>query len=425
MKKYKNRIADKLLLRKLEGKGAVIIEGPKWCGKTTTAEQVAKSILYMADTEMQEQNIQLAQVSPKKLLLGKTPRLIDEWQVIPKIWDAIRFEVDHRDELGQFILTGSAVPADMSQIIHTGTGRFSWLTMRTMSLYESGDSNGEISLCELFNNPSEEFFSTNDIDIDHLAYLICRGGWPQAVMQKGNIALDQAFDYFDAVVNSDVSRVDGVKREPERVRRIMKSYARNQGGQVSINTICSDILNNDTESINNETVSSYIFALKKIFVIEDVPAWNPNLRSKTAIRSSDTRYYTDSSIATAALGLGPDDLISDLNTMGLMFETMCIRDLRVFADAIRGNVYHYRDKSGLECDAVVHLRNGKYGLIEIKLGGDKLIEEGVSTLKNLANKIDTSKMKAPSFMMVLTGIGKYAFKRKDGVFIVPIGCLRD
>lgn len=425
MKKYKNRIADKLLLRKLEGKGAVIIEGPKWCGKTTTAEQVAKSILYMADTEMQEQNIQLAQVSPKKLLLGKTPRLIDEWQVIPKIWDAIRFEVDHRDELGQFILTGSAVPADMSQIIHTGTGRFSWLTMRTMSLYESGDSNGEISLCELFNNPSEEFFSTNDIDIDHLAYLICRGGWPQAVMQKGNIALDQAFDYFDAVVNSDVSRVDGVKREPERVRRIMKSYARNQGGQVSINTICSDILNNDTESINNETVSSYISALKKIFVIEDVPAWNPNLRSKTAIRSSDTRYYTDSSIATAALGLGPDDLISDLNTMGLMFETMCIRDLRVFADAIRGNVYHYRDKSGLECDAVVHLRNGKYGLIEIKLGGDKLIEEGVSTLKNLANKIDTSKMKAPSFMMVLTGIGKYAFKRKDGVFIVPIGCLRD
>ena len=239
------------------------------------------------------------------------------------------------------------------------------------------------------------------------------------------IALDQAFDYFDAVVNSDVSRVDGVKREPERVRRIMKSYARNQGGQVSINTICSDILNNDTESINNETVSSYISALKKIFVIEDVPAWNPNLRSKTAIRSSDTRYYTDSSIATAALGLGPDDLISDLNTMGLMFETMCIRDLRVFADAIRGNVYHYRDKSGLECDAVVHLRNGKYGLIEIKLGGDKLIEEGVSTLKNLANKIDTSKMKAPSFMMVLTGIGKYAFKRKDGVFIVPIGCLRD
>lgn len=425
MKKYKNRIADKLLLRKLEGKGAVIIEGPKWCGKTTTAEQVAKSILYMADTEMQEQNIQLAQVSPKKLLLGKTPRLIDEWQVIPKIWDSIRFEVDHRDELGQFILTGSAVPADMSQIIHTGTGRFSWLTMRTMSLYESGDSNGEISLCELFNNPSEEFFSTNDIDIDHLAYLICRGGWPQAVMQKGNIALDQAFDYFDAVVNSDVSRVDGVKREPERVRRIMKSYARNQGGQVSINTICSDILNNDTESINNETVSSYISALKKIFVIEDVPAWNPNLRSKTAIRSSDTRYYTDSSIATAALGLGPDDLISDLNTMGLMFETMCIRDLRVFADAIRGNVYHYRDKSGLECDAVVHLRNGKYGLIEIKLGGDKLIEEGVSTLKNLANKIDTSKMKAPSFMMVLTGIGKYAFKRKDGVFIVPIGCLRD
>lgn len=423
--KYKQRIADKLLLRKLEGKGAVLIEGPKWCGKTTTAEQVAGSVLYMADPETMEQNIQLSQVSPKKLLLGKVPRLIDEWQVIPKLWDAIRFEVDHRDDLGQFILTGSAVPADKSQIIHTGTGRFSWLTMRTMSLYESGDSNGEISLSELFKNPSDDLFSNNDIDIDRLAYLICRGGWPQAVMQKGEIALDQAFDYFDAVVNSDISRVDGVGREPERVKRIMKSYARNQGGQISINTICSDIINNDVDTINNETVSSYISALKKIFVIEDSPAWNPNLRSKTAIRSSDTRYYTDPSIATAALGLGPDDLISDLNTMGLMFETMCIRDLRVFADAINGQVYHYRDKSGLECDAVVHLRNGKYGLIEIKLGGDRLIEEGVATLKTLAGKIDTDKMKAPSFMMVLTGTGKYAFRRKDGVFVIPIGCLRD
>lgn len=421
--KYKQRIADKLLLRKLEGKGAVLIEGPKWCGKTTTAEQVAGSVLYMADPETMEQNIQLSQVSPKKLLLGKVPRLIDEWQVIPKLWDAIRFEVDHRDDLGQFILTGSAVPADKSQIIHTGTGRFSWLTMRTMSLYESGDSNGEISLSELFKNPSDDLFSNNDIDIDRLAYLICRGGWPQAVMQKGEIALDQAFDYFDAVVNSDISRVDGVGREPERVKRIMKSYARNQGGQISINTICSDIINNDVDTINNETVSSYISALKKIFVIEDSPAWNPNLRSKT--RSSDTRYYTDPSIATAALGLGPDDLISDLNTMGLMFETMCIRDLRVFADAINGQVYHYRDKSGLECDAVVHLRNGKYGLIEIKLGGDRLIEEGVATLKTLAGKIDTDKMKAPSFMMVLTGTGKYAFRRKDGVFVIPIGCLRD
>lgn len=425
MKKYKQRIADRVLVRKLEGKGAVLIEGPKWCGKTTTAEQVANSILYMADPETLEQNLQLAQVMPKKLLQGNTPRLIDEWQVAPGLWDAVRFEVDHREDLGQFILTGSAMPADKSKIIHTGTGRFSWLTMRTMSLYESGDSNGEISLYDLFMNPSDDLFATNDMSIDRLAYLICRGGWPQAANQKGNVSLDQAFDYFDAVVNADMSRVDGVSREPERVRRIMKSYARNQGGQISINTICADVAANDSETISNETVSSYLSALRKIFVVEDSPAWNPNLRSKTAIRSSDTRYYTDPSIATAALGLGPDDLIADLNTMGLMFETMCVRDLRVFASAVDGQVYHYRDKSGLECDAVVHLRNGKYGLIEIKLGGDTLIEEGVATLKALADKIDTDKMKSPSFLMVLTGTGKYAFRRKDGVLVVPIGCLKD
>lgn len=425
MRKYKQRVADKLLKRKLDGKGAVMIEGPKWCGKTTTAEQIAGSVLYMADPENLEQNLQLAQVSPRKLLLGKTPRLIDEWQVIPKLWDAIRFEVDHRGKLGLFILTGSAVPADTSQIIHTGTGRFSWLTMRPMSLYESGESNGNISLMELFKNSSDDLFAENDIGIDQLAYVICRGGWPQAVNLKGETALDQAFDYFDAVVNSDISRVDGISREPERVKRIMKSYARNQCGQISINTICNDIIANDAETISNETVSSYLSALKKIFVIEDSPAWNPNLRSKTAIRSSDTRYYIDPSIATAALGLGPDDLIADLNTMGLMFETLCIRDLRVFAESLGGQVYHYRDKSGLECDAVIHLRNGKYGLIEIKLGGDKLIDEGATTLKTLANKIDTDKMRAPSFMMVLTGTGKYAFRRKDGISVVPIGCLRD
>lgn len=425
MKKYRKRIADSVLLRKLEGKGAVLVEGPKWCGKTTTAEQFAESVLYMSDPETLEQNLQLALVSPKKLLHGKTPRLIDEWQVIPKLWDAVRFEVDHRDDLGQFILTGSAVPADTSKIIHTGTGRFAWLVMRTMSLYESGDSNGMVSLGSLFVETADDLYAENELDIDRLAFLICRGGWPQTLSQKDSIALDQAFDYFDAVVNSDISRVDGISREPERVKRIMKSYARNQGGQISINTICSDIIANDAETVNNETVSSYISALKKIFVVEDMPAWNPNLRSKTAIRSSDTRYYIDPSIATAALGLGPNDLIADLNTMGLMFETMCVRDLRVFADAIGGQVYHYRDKSGLECDAVVHLRNGSYGLIEIKLGGEKLIEEGVKTLKTLAGRIDTDRMKAPSFMMVITGTGRYAFKRKDGVFIVPIGCLRD
>jgi len=424
MKKYKKRIADGLLDRKLAGKGAVLIEGPKWCGKTTTAEQQAKSILYMDDPEDKKQNLQLADISPKVLLVGETPRLIDEWQLAPQLWDTIRFEADHRDELGQFILTGSAVPANSYEIHHSGTGRYAWLIMRPMSLFESGESTGEISLKELFSSPGQ-IIAINPLKIDDIAFLICRGGWPRATELSGDIALDQAKDYYDAVTKSDISRVDGVSRNPERVKRLMRSYARHQGTPASIDTISADMLTNDMDSADAKTVSSYIDALKKIFVIEDSVAWNPNLRSKTAIRTSDTRYYVDPSIGVAALGLGPKDLINDLNTMGFLFETLCVRDLRVFADALDGQVYHFRDKYGLECDAVLHLRNGSYGLIEIKLGGDKLIEEGATTLKALSKKIDTDKMKAPSFLMVLTGTGKYAFRREDGVYVVPIGCLRD
>lgn len=424
MKEYRKRIADDILIRKLEGKGAVLIEGPKWCGKTTTAEQVASSILYMDDPERKNQNITLSELNPKRLLDGDTPRLIDEWQLAPKLWDAIRFEVDHRGELGQFILTGSAVLPDTKEITHSGTGRFTWLTMRPMSLYESGDSSGEVSLRELFETP-ESIDGLSDISIERLAFLVCRGGWPQAINMRDEIALDQALDYFDAVVRSDINRVDNVQKNAEKVRRLMRSYARNQGSQAPNTLLASDVSANDEESISENTVASYLNALRKIFVIEDMPAWNPNLRSKTAIRSSDTRYYIDSSIAAAALGIGPNDLINDLNTFGFLFETLCIRDLRVFADAIDGHVYHYRDKDGLECDSVIHLRNGKYGLIEIKLGGDKLIEEGVENLKELESKIDTDKMKAPSFLMVLTGIGDYAYRRKDGVYIVPIGCIKD
>lgn len=424
MKNYKHRIADELLVRKLAGKGAVLIEGPKWCGKTTTAERQAKSILYMDDPEEKKQNLQLADISPKVLLVGETPRLIDEWQLAPQLWDTIRFEVDHRDELGQFILTGSAVPAKSKEIHHSGTGRYAWLTMRPMSLFESGESTGEVSLNELFRSP-EQISAINSLKIDDIAFLICRGGWPRATALKGDIALDQAKDYYDAVTKTDISLVDGVSRNPERVKRLMRSYARHQGTPASIDTISADMLTNDMGSADAKTVSSYIDALKKIFVIEDSIAWNPNLRSKTAIRSSDTRYYVDPSIGVAALGLGPNDLINDLNTMGFLFETLCIRDLRVFADALDGQVYHFRDKYGLECDAVLHLRNGRFGLIEIKLGGDKLIEEGATTLKALSKKIDTDKMRTPSFLMVLTGTGKYAFRREDGVYVVPIGCLKD
>lgn len=418
------QIADGILLRKLEGKGAVLIEGPKWCGKTTTAEQVAASILYMDDPEKKEQNLTMAELNPKRLLKGAAPRLIDEWQLAPGLWDAIRFEVDHRSELGQFVLTGSAVPPDTGEITHSGTGRFTWLMMRPMSLYESGDSVGEVRLRTLFEQP-EEVDGESHLDLERLAFLVCRGGWPQAVGMRDEIALDQGIDYFDAIVRSDIYRADGIRRDPERVKRLMRSYARNQGTSTSVSMIARDIAANDESAMGVDSVASYLAALRKIFVIEDMAAWNPNLRSKTAIRSSDTRYYVDPSIAAAALGIGPSDLIADLKTFGFLFETLCVRDLRVFADALNGGVYHYRDKDGLECDAVIHLRNGAYGLVEIKLGGDKMIEEGVENLKALSRKIDTDKMKKPSFQMVLIGIGDYAYRRRDGVYVVPIGCLRD
>ena len=424
MDQYKKRIADTLLVRKLEGKGAVLVEGAKWCGKTTTAEQVAKSILYMSDSEKINQYLELADVNPKQLLQGETPRLLDEWQLAPKLWDAVRFEVDHRKELGQFILTGSAVPVETEDIHHTGTGRFARLKMRTMSLFESGESNGSVSLANLFNEQTD-IEGANDLSFERIAFLACRGGWPQAIEMRDAIALDQAFDYCDAVVNADISRVDKVARDPERTKRLLRAYARHQGAQVANTVIKADMAANDNTTVDDDTLYSYITALKKIFVIEDMPAWNPNLRSKTAIRTSDTRYFVDPSIAAASLGIGPEDLMNDLNTFGLLFETMCIRDLRVFADALNGQVYHYRDASGLECDAVVHLRNGSYGLIEIKLGGDKLISEGIETLNKLADKIDTERMKKPSFKMVLVGVGNYAYRRKDGVFIVPIGCLKN
>lgn len=424
MKEYKKRIADRILKNKLEGKGAILIEGPKWCGKTTTAEQLASSVLYMDDPQRKDQNIMMSEINPGRLLQGSAPRLIDEWQLAPKLWDAIRFEVDHRKELGQFILTGSAVPPDTQEITHSGTGRFSWLTMRPMSVYESGESTGEVSLRELFNSP-ETIDGESNIDIEKLAFMVCRGGWPQSVDMKYNVALQQAFDYYDAVVNWDINRADGVQKNKERVKRLMRSYARNQGSQVSISTIRQDIIVNDESDISEDTVSAYLNALRKIFVIEDMPAWNPNLRSKTAIRTSDTRYFIDPSIATASLGIGPKDLINDLKTFGLMFETLCVRDLRVYAEALDGNVYHYRDKENLECDAVVHLRNGTYGLIEIKLGGNKLIEEGAVNLKTLNSKLDTEKMKNPSFLMILVGTGDFAYRRDDGIYVVPVDCLRD
>ena len=435
--KYKKRIADQILADKLESSGAVLIEGPKYCGKTTLAKQQAGSVLSMADPDTLAQNLALARTNISRLLVGKTPRLIDEWQIAPQFWDAIRNEVDNRDDDGQFMLTGSAVPPkpkkdengnliEEEQIHHTGTGRISRLKLRTMTLWESEDSTGMVSLGELFKN-SDYVDGESHIDLERLAYLTCRGGWPKAVLRKSEkAALALAFDYFDSVVSTDIKRVDDVERDEEMAKRIMRSYARNQASQATAGTILADIKNNGDELLSDSTVYSYIKALKEIFVIEDSVAWNPNLRSKTAIRTSDTRYFTDPSIATAALGLGPNDLINDLNTFGLIFETLAVRDLRVYAESLNGKVYHYRDKNNLECDAVVHLRNGSYGLIEIKIGGSELVNDGAESLKTLSDKIDTTKMKKPSFLMVLTGIGEYAYKRpEDGVLVVPIGCLKD
>lgn len=368
----------------------------------------------------------LLEIDSDAALAGETPMLIDEWQTVPKLWDAVRYTVDHRHAMGQFILTGSAVPYTDAEKEreHSGTGRFAWLTMRPMTLFESGESNGTISLGELFQAP-EKILQKNDLKLSDIAFLICRGGWPIAVGLPEETALEQAFDYYDAVTKEDITNVDGVKRASERVQRLMRAYARHQGTQASIATLKKDLKNNDTTTLDEDTISSYLDALRKIFVVEDMPAWNPNLRSKTAIRTTDTRYFVDPSIATAALGLGPTDLINDLNSMGFFFEAMCVRDLRVFAEALNGKVYHYRDKSGLECDAVVHLRNGQYGLIEIKLGGDSLIKEGAETLNELADQIDTTRMKSPAFKMILTATGEYAYRRpEDGIYVVPIGCLK-
>ena len=426
MAAYKKRILDDVIERRLRSKGALIIEGAKWCGKTTTCEQHAASILYMNDPSQVSQNLQMAEMNPGFLLKGDTPRLIDEWQMAPKLFDAVRFETDHREGFGHFLLTGSAVPKETDEIHHTGTGRFAWLRMRPMTVYESGESTGEVSIQKLFSADENEMIAGESrLSLDDITYLICRGGWPQATFLEGEDALIQAFDYLDAIVRSDINRVDGISRNEERARLLMKSYARHQGTSVPYTAIGRDIEAHDETSFSQETILSYTNALRKIFVIEDCPAWNPNLRSKTAIRTADTRYYSDPSIAAASLGIGPKDLMNDLNTCGLLFETMCMRDLRVYAESMDGSVYHFRTKEGLECDAVIHLRNGSYGLIEIKLGGDKLVEEGAGNLKKVAEKIDTEKMKTPAFLMVLTAVGTYAYRRTDGVLVVPIGCLKN
>jgi predicted AAA+ superfamily ATPase len=418
--KYLARIADKVLETALETSGAVLIEGPKWCGKTRTAEEKAASALYMQDPDHTASYLKAADIKPSILLNGDTPRLIDEWQMAPVLWDAVRFAIDQRGETGQFILTGSAVPKD-NAVQHTGIGRFSRMTMRPMSLFESLQSNGIVSLKSLFDGTAAgECFSS--LTIEKLAFALIRGGWPASIGQRTSVAPQQVYDYVDAVINIDVSRVDGVEKNPMRLRALMRSLARNVSTAASITTIQRDIAA-DEETISEKTISAYLNALRRIFVIEDLPAWNPAMRSKTALRTSPKRHFVDPSIATAVLRANSDNLLSDFNTYGLLFESLCIRDLRVYAQANDGEVFHYRDKSGLEADAIVHLKDGRWGAVEVKMGA-KEIETAAENLKTLRKKINLDKMKEPSFLMVLTA-GELGYKRDDGVYIVPIGALRD
>ena len=420
--KYLSRIADKILADRLESSGAVLIEGPKWCGKTRTATEISKSQLYMQDPDKTLSYMKAADTKPSLLLKGETPRLLDEWQMAPVLWDAVRFMVDQRGKTGQFILTGSAVPQD-NVVQHTGTGRISRIMMRPMSLFESNESNGTISLSELFNGKTDiEAFS--DLTIEQIAFAIVRGGWPASVEDTKKSALRRAVDYVEAVINADVSRVDNIEKNPVRVRALLRSLARNISTVATIKTIHDDIAMSDTdESISEKTISQYLNALNRIFVTENIPAWNPALRSKTAIRTSPKRQFVDPSIATAIMRLTPERLLDDFNYFGFLFESLCDRDLRIYTEAIDGEVFHYRDSSGLESDAVIVLNDGRWAAVEIKLGS-KEIEDAAKHLIELKNKVNTQKMMEPSFLMILTGT-EIAYRRDDGVLVVPLGCLRN
>jgi predicted AAA+ superfamily ATPase len=417
---YLPRISDKLLQAQLKASGAVLIEGAKWCGKTSTARKSSNSVLFMQDPDHTSSYINIADTKPSLLLKGEAPRLIDEWQMAPVLWDAVRFEVDKRGLTGQFILTGSAVPSD-GVTAHTGTGRIARLHMRPMSLYESEDSSGAVSLHKLFNGDQEiECIST--LSIEQIAYLICRGGWPAAVKQSTETALQMSANYAEAVINMDVQRVDNIEKNPERVRMLLRSLARNISTSASIATIKNDIEATDT-SISEKTIMTYLNALRRIFVVEDLPAWQPLLRSKTAIRTSHKRHFVDPSVATAVMRAHPESILADFEYFGFLFESLCTRDIRIYAQSNDGDVFHYRDKSELEADMIVRLRDGRWAAIEVKLGSSQ-IEEAAKNLLRLQQKIDTDKMNKPSFLMIITG-GQYAYRRSDGVLVVPVGCLKD
>ena len=412
---YITRVADSILERRLKSAGAVQLRGPKWCGKTSTALKVAKSAIFMQDPDNGANFVALAENKPSLLLEGDNPRLIDEWQMAPQIWDAARFAIDKSSAKGLFILTGSSTPRFENRPQHSGVGRIARLNMRTMSLFETGESSGKVSLAELFEG-CPGVASIANLDIQKISHAICRGGWPAAVVEKDSeIALQMAKDYVDELVESDIPEMDDKTRNKNWMRQLLRSYARNISTEASLTTIAEDMAG---LSLSRTTVADYLDALTRAFVIEDAPAWAVKLRSKTAIRTTPTRHFADPSIAAVLLGATPEKLLFDFETFGLLFESLCVHDLRVYMDKLGGNVFHYRDKSGLECDAVLELDDGRFALVEVKLGS-KQIEEASKNLKKLNNKIDGR----PAFLMVLTGT-EAAYTREDGVHVVPLACLK-
>jgi hypothetical protein len=419
---YLPRLIEKPITESMKTNGCIVIEGPKWCGKSTTSERFAKSVIKLQKPATYKQYRILADIGDDNLLSGEKPVLFDEWQKIPELWDYVRNYIDETSGKGLFILTGSAKPIEDKER-HSGIGRMKKIIMRTMSLWESNESSGEVSLRDLFDN-TKNISGKNRFQLKDIAHIICRGGFPSAVTEKDkNISLNYAKDYVNTLVSTDITSVDDIKRNPKRARAILKSYARNISTPAKMTTILKDVESSiDTQDIR--TINSYIDAFSKLFVIDETESWTPKLRSKTAIRTTSTKHFVDPSIATAILDANPNDLIQDLNTFGLLFENLVIRDLKIYTQSLDGNVYNYRDKSGLEADAVIHLNDGRWGLIEIKLGGETLINEGALTLIKLKEVIDQDKMNKPAFLAIITATDSFEYKREDGIYVIPIACLK-
>ena len=422
MKKYYSRLIEKEIDRKLKSSGAVVIVGPKFCGKTTTAMLFQKSMIRLNTKQI----IQIVSMNPTPYLEGDKPRLIDEWQTVPDIWNSIKNNLDLDYEFGKFILTGSSTPADKEDIYHSGAGRITPIKMKTMSLFESNESKGLVSLSKLFDESKINTFDlNNDFTLEEAAYLICRGGWPISLQDDKELGLEIMYNYYNSLFIFEYSDNEKFRDlKPETLKTILASYARNISTEASISSMLRDLEIRDNFKIDRDTLEKYIEALNDLYIIEDVNAWNPNIRSKTSIRTTPTRHFVDTSIACRALNISPDDLVNDLNTMGLFFEDLAVRDLKIYANTFGGEVRHYRDNAGLECDAVIHLPNGKWGAIEIKLGGEKAIDDAAKSLKLLKNKIiNKSNEQEPSFMMILTAVGSL-YQRDDGIIVVPINCLK-